>query len=100
MGTFAFYMQNLVILFLLQEHTGSKEVGSQNGKALLATAEQVTAKFTIHIIVKIEATLLYTRAVLFKISVEMSHLEMLSMSGVFVNFCISIILRCHMVPGS
>ena len=32
MGTLGFYMQNLVILFPIQKHTDSKEVGIQNGK--------------------------------------------------------------------
>lgn len=89
-------MQNLLILFPIQEHTGSKEVGSQNGKRqLLATTGQVTAKLTIHIIVKVEAALLYSRAMPFKIYMEMSHLEMMLMSGVTVNFRISIILRSN-----
>ena len=67
-------------------------MGIQNRKTLLAATGQVTVKFTIHII-RIEA-------MLFKIYMEMCHLEMMLMSGAIINFCISIILRGHMVPGS
>lgn len=45
-----------------------------------------------------EATLV--TAMLFKIYMEMSHLEMLLMSGVIVNVCIFIILRSNAVLGS